>query len=134
MNKLLWPAQVLLTLAFGLFGAQKVVMAIPDLIAMGMLWIEDFAVWQVRVIGTLEVLAVLGLYAPLLVPRMPRIVAPLAAAGLAATMVGALATHIVRGDPLLSIIINAVLLVAALLVAVVRSEASRRGVVGAPAQ
>ena len=60
MNKLLWPAQVLLTLAFGLFGAQKVVMAIPDLIAMGMLWIEDFAVWQVRVIGTLEVLAVLG--------------------------------------------------------------------------
>jgi hypothetical protein len=106
MNKLLWTFQILLTLAFGLFGMQKVVMPIPELIEFGMLWIEDFPEWQVRTIGALEALGVLGLNAPYLIKVLPKMLNPFAAAGLALTMVGAVATHIMRGDPMPSVIIT----------------------------
>jgi len=120
MNKLLWTFQVVLTLAIGVFGAQKVVFPIPDLIAQGMLWIEDFPAWQVRTIGVLEVLGVLGLYAPSLVKAVPKVVAPLAAGGLALTMIGAIATHVVRGDPAPSVVITVTLFVMSVTVAVKR--------------
>jgi hypothetical protein len=109
MNKLLWTFQILMILAFGLFGAQKVVMAIPDLIAFGMLWIEDFPAWQVRAIGALEVLGAIGLVAPYAIKALPKLLVPLASAGLAVTMIGAIVTHISRGDPAPSIIITSAL-------------------------
>lgn len=85
-------------------------MPLDDLIAQGMLWIEDFSEWQVRVIAVLETLAALGLVAPYLIKTLPKIIVPLAAAGLALTMTGAVITHIVRQDPILSIIITGTLL------------------------
>ena len=106
MPKLLWVFQILLTLAFVLFGLQKVFMPIPDLISQGMLWIEDFPAWQVRTIGALEFLGALGLNAPYLIKALPKMLVPLAAGGLALTMVGAIATHIIRADPALSVIIT----------------------------
>ena len=109
MNKLLWTLQILLTLAFGLFGLQKVFLPIPDLIAQGMLWIEDFPAWQVRLIGALEALGAIGLNAPYLIKRLPKTIVPLAAGGLALTMIGAIATHIGRGDPALSVVITVAL-------------------------
>ena len=109
MNKLHWVFHVLLSLAFGLFGLQKVFGNIPDLIAQGMLWIEDFPAWQVRAIGAVEVLGVLGLNAPYLLKALPRVLVPMAAGGLALTMIGAIATHVGRGDPPLSIIITTLL-------------------------
>ena len=111
MNKLIWTFQILLTLAFGLFGAQKVAMPIDDLIAFGMLWIADFPVWQVRTIGALEVAGALGLTLPYFIKPLPKILVPLAAGGLALTMIGAIATHVSRQDPALSIVITSVLLV-----------------------
>jgi hypothetical protein len=117
MNKLLWTFQILLTLALGLFGLQKVFVAIPDLVAQGMWWIEDFPAWQVRTIGALEVLGVVGLNAPFLLKRLPKIIVPLAAGGLALTMIGAIATHIGRGDPAPSVVITAVLFVMSAVVA-----------------
>jgi hypothetical protein len=109
MNKLLWIFHALLTLALGIFGFQKVVGSIPALIEQGMLWIADFPVWQVRAIGALEVLGVLGLNAPYVIKKLPRILVPAAAAGLAITMIGAVATHIMRGDPAPSIVITTAL-------------------------
>jgi len=109
MNKLLWVFQIVLVLAFGLFGAQKVFMPIEDLIAFGMLWIEDFPAWQVRLIGALEVLGAIGLIAPYLVKALPKGIVSLAAGGLALTMIGAIATHVLRADPVLSIIITSML-------------------------
>jgi hypothetical protein len=109
MNKLLWTCHIVLTLAFGLFGLQKVVMAIPDLIAFGMLWIEDFPVWQVRAIGALEVLGAIGLNAPYLIKALPKMLVPAAAAGLALTMIGAFATHVLRSDPAPSLVITGLL-------------------------
>jgi hypothetical protein len=120
MNKLLWSFQILLTLALGLFGLQKVFVPIPDLIAQGMWWIEDFALWQVRTIGALEVLGVLGLNLPYVVKALPRLISPLAAGGLALTMIGAVATHIARGDPIPSVVITGLLFVMSATVAVKR--------------
>ena len=120
MNKLIWTLQILLTLTMGLFGLQKVFGSIPDLIAQGMLWIEDFPVWQVRTIGALEALGALGLTAPYVVKRLPRVLVPLAAAGLSLTMIGAIATHVGRGDPAASIVITSALLSMGLAVAIKR--------------
>ena len=111
MNKLLWVFQILLTLAFGLFGLQKVALPIPELIAQGMLWIEDFPAWQVRAIGAVEALGAIGLIAPYAFKGLPKRLVALAAGGLALTMVGAVATHVRRGDPALSIVITAALFV-----------------------
>lgn len=99
----------MLTLGFGLFGLQKVLVPIPDLIAQGMLWIEDFPAWQVRTIGVLEVLGVLGLNAPYLIPALPKFLVPVSAGALGLTMVGAITTHLTRGDPALSIVITSLL-------------------------
>jgi len=120
MNKLLWTFQILLTLAFGLFGLQKVFGSIPDLIAQGMWWIEDFPAWQVRAIGALETLGAVGLNAPYLIKRLPKIVVPLAAGGLALTMVGAVATHISRSDPAASVVVTSVLFLMSAVVAAKR--------------
>jgi hypothetical protein len=109
MKKLLWTFQILLTLAFTLFGLQKVFMPIPDLIAQGMLWIEDFPEWQVRAIGATEFLGVVGLNAPYFIKAIPRIVVPASAVWLGVTMLGAVATHIMRDDPALSIVITSML-------------------------
>ena len=120
MNKLLWSFHVLLTLTFVVFGLQKVFFPIPDLIDQGMLWIEDFTAWQVRAIGALEVIGALGLNLPYLVKRLPKVFVPLAAAGLALTMVGGALTHIVRGDPAPSIVITSLLVVMGAVLAIAR--------------
>ncbi len=109
MNKLIWTFQILVTLVFVFLGGQKVVLPIPDLIAFGMLWIEDFSTFQVRAIGALETLGALGMNAPFLIKALPKILSPLAAAGLGVTMTGAVTTHVMRGDPAASIIITTAL-------------------------
>lgn len=109
MNKLLWSFHVVLTLGFLLFGLQKVFGSIPALIEQGMWWIEDFPAWQVRAIGALEAAGALGLNAPYLLKVLPKQLVPLAAGGLALTMIGAIATHIGRGDPAPSVVITTAL-------------------------
>jgi len=125
MNKLLWTFHILLTLTMALFGLQKVLLPIPDLVAQGMLWIEDFPTYQVRAIGALEFLAVLGLNLPYLIKALPKQLVPLAAGGLALTMVGAVITHITRQDPPASIVITSLLFAASATLAVKRFAQSR---------
>lgn len=117
MNKFLWVFQILLTLAFGLFGLQKVILPIPDLITQGMLWIEDFPAWQVRAIGVAEALGAVGLAAPYIFKTLSKRLVAIASAGLALTMIGAVATHVRRSDPALSIVITASLFVMSVAVA-----------------
>jgi len=117
MKITIWILQTILIIAFMAAGLLKVYMSLPDLIAQGMLWIADFSIVQVRIIGSLEVLAVLGMILPYILKVLPKILVPLAAVGLALTMVGGLVTHINRGDPIASIIINSVLLLMSLFVA-----------------
>ncbi|MFY0627641.1 MAG: DoxX family protein [Reichenbachiella sp.] len=112
--------QIILILVIGLFGFQKIVMSLPDLIEQGMLWIEDFPAWQVRTIGILEVLGASGLILPYVIKVLPKMIIAIASGGLALTMAGAIITHISRGDVILSIIITSILFLMAAIVAVYR--------------
>jgi VIT1/CCC1 family predicted Fe2+/Mn2+ transporter len=112
--------QIILILAMALFGVQKIFMPLPDLIEQGMLWIEDFPAWQVRTIGILEVLGACGLIFPYIIKSLPKIIVVIASVGLALTMVGAVITHISRGDVILSIIITSTLFLMAVMIAVFR--------------
>lgn len=99
MNTIVWIVQILAALAFFMAGLMKVTQPIDRLQAR-MAWVESLNPRSlVRVIGTLEVLGALGLVLPAVTNILPWLT-PLAAAGLALTMIGALALHIRRGDAL----------------------------------
>lgn len=117
MNIALWIAQVLLALVFLMAGATKLTR--PRLALAGRMgWVENFTDVQFKGIGTLEVLAVIGLVVPPLV-HVATFLAPLAATGVVLLMIGAAVTHIRRGE-LAMVAGNAVLLGLALFVAVGR--------------
>lgn len=83
-----------------------------------MAWTNDFGANAIKGIGAAEVLGAIGLIVPWLTGIAP-FLTPVAAVGLAIIQIGALITHTRRGErqPLP---INAVLLVLAAFVAVVR--------------
>ncbi len=97
MNTLLWIVTGLLALAFLGAGSMKLSKSRAEL-APKMAWVEGFSDGQVKGIGALEVLGALGLILPALTHIAPVLV-PVAAIGLALTMVGAVATHVRRGEP-----------------------------------
>ena len=97
MNIVLWVIAGLLAAAFAGAGAMKLTQPKPKLAASGMAWTEDFSDGQVKGIGAVEVLGALGLILPAAL-GIAEILTPLAAAGLALTMVGAAITHLRRGE------------------------------------
>lgn len=114
MNVALWIVQVLLALAFGMAGFMKASQPVEKL-AHNMGWVNDFSPSIVRIIGVLEVLAAIGLILPILTNILP-ILTPLAAVGLILTMIGAMVTHLRRGEyP--GLVVNLVLLALAAFVA-----------------
>lgn len=118
MNGTLWTLQGLLALVFLVTGAVKIVLPKDRLAAM-MGWVENVSQPVVRLIGVVEILGAVGLILPSLTGIMSWLT-PLAAAGLAMTMVGASLTHYRRNE-LSRIGLTAVLLVLALFVAVGRT-------------
>lgn len=115
MNIALWVVQVLLALVFAMAGLAKLTQTKEALAARGMDYVEDFSTSAVRTIGALELLGAIGLILPALTGILPWLT-PLAAVGLALTMVGAIIVHIRRNENS-KIIINVVLLALALFVA-----------------
>jgi hypothetical protein len=70
-------------------------------LATNMAWVEDFSQNTVRLIGLLEVLGAIGLILPMALSILP-ILTGIAAVGLLLIMIGAVITHIRRGEmPLL---------------------------------
>jgi uncharacterized membrane protein YphA (DoxX/SURF4 family) len=118
MNVVLWIVAGLLGVVFLAAGGMKLTQPKEKLAASGMGWAEDFSQPTVRLIGALEVLASIGLILPPILNVAP-VLAPLAAAGLAAMMVGAAVTHARRKEPQM-VVVNVVLLALALFVAVGR--------------
>ena len=113
MNIALWVIQILLALAFGMAGIMKVTQPIDKLEArMG--WVKSVGPRGVRLIGTLEILGAIGLILPAVTGILPWLT-PVAAAGLALTMVGAMITHGRRGE-YSNLGVNVVLLALALFV------------------
>jgi uncharacterized membrane protein YphA (DoxX/SURF4 family) len=82
-------------------------------------WAADFSAAQIKAIGAIEVLAVLGLIFPWLLDVVP-VLTPLAASGLVVTMLAAIAVHARRRELPGSLPINGTLLALAVVVAVLR--------------
>lgn len=110
MRKAAWALQILLALAFAAAGSMKLITPHDQLIANGMGWAQDFSGTQVKLIGAAEALGAIGLIAPAATGILP-VLTPVAAAGLAAVMVGAVMTHVQRGEPFLPPLVLGILAV-----------------------
>jgi hypothetical protein len=102
---------------FALAGAAKLART-RDQLAPHMSWVEHATDGQVKMIGSLEGAGAVGLILPHALDVAP-VLTPLAAAGLALTMVGAAITHVRIGEPE-RVPINLVLFAAAAFVAAER--------------
>ncbi|BAJ31775.1 MULTISPECIES: DoxX family protein [Kitasatospora] len=115
MNITLWIVAALLALAFAAAGLMKITKSREELVASGMGWAEDVAPGAIKALGATQVLGALGLILPA-VTGIATVLVPLAATGLAVTMVGAAVVHLRRGEAK-SLPVNLVLLALAVLVA-----------------
>ena len=122
MNALLWTLSIVLTAIYVITGCSKLVASRERLLAVpGMGWVEATPMSRVRTIGLLEIAGAIGLVVPWATGILP-LLTSLAAWGLAATQVGAMWTHINRGERE-HLWLNVLLLVAAVVVAIGRAFA-----------
>jgi uncharacterized membrane protein YphA (DoxX/SURF4 family) len=119
MNVTLWIIASVLAVAFLAGGAVKVAWPKEKLAGAGMGFAEDFSAGAVKAIGALEILAAIGLILPAALGIAPVLV-PLAAVGLVLLMIGAMITHLRRGESQ-AIVVNLIILALAVLVAWQRS-------------
>lgn len=96
----LWVVNVLLAVAMLGAGTMKSIKSREALLAAGMGWVEDAAPASIKAIGALEVLGAIGLIVPLATGIAP-ILTPLAAVGIAIVMLGAVAVHVRRKEPVI---------------------------------
>lgn len=116
-----WIPQVLLIIAYTMAGLMKLFTPYDQIsVTQGMDWTKDFTPMMTKIIGLLEFLGALGLFLPVVLKRNLNLV-PLAAAGLALTMVGAMITHDGRGE-MEALPPNVVLLLLSLLVIYIRKD------------
>jgi uncharacterized membrane protein len=97
MDTALWIVQALLAALFLATGMTKLTQPRLKMAAGPMAWAEDVSDGQFRTIGLLEVLGAIGLILPHVLGIAEALV-PLAATGLALTMVGAIMTHTRLGE------------------------------------
>jgi hypothetical protein len=96
MNVALWIAAAVLAVAMLGAGLAKLTTAKEKLVTR-MTWAEDFSPAMIKTIGLVEVLAAIGLILPGITGIAP-ILVPLAATGVAIVMIGAIVTHLRRGE------------------------------------
>ena len=119
MNIVLWGFQAMIALMFAMAGFMKLSKSKQELVKQGggrMDWVDDVSGSNLRVIGSLELLAAIGLIVPHLTGILPWLT-PLAALGIICIMIGALTLHIRRSDGKQAIIPNAVILLIAAFIA-----------------
>lgn len=122
MDIVLWIAQGILAAAFLGAGVSKLKddrLTYAASHPPGTSFAEDITDPVLKTIGVLELLAAVGVVLPWLLDIAP-VLTPLAAAGLAALMVGAMVTHLRRQERQ-PVVVNLVLLSVALAVAVGRA-------------
>lgn len=115
MNVMLWVLAGVLAVGFLAAGAMKLSQPKQKLAASGMGWTEGVSAGTVKLIGSVEVLAALGLVLPPALGIAP-VLAPLAALGLVLVMLGAMVVHARRSEAQM-IAVNLVLLAIAAVVA-----------------
>ena len=92
----LWIATGILALAYLFAGATKLLRRKAD-VEKVMPFAVDFAAWQVKTIGALEVLGAIGLVLPELT-HIATWLTPTAAFGLVLVQIGAMIVHVRRGE------------------------------------
>jgi uncharacterized membrane protein YphA (DoxX/SURF4 family) len=97
MNTLLWIVQGLLAAIFLITGLTKLTQPRAKMAAGPMSWAAQVSDGQFRTIGLLEILGAIGLILPGALDIAP-VLTPIAAVGLALTMVGAVLTHLRLGE------------------------------------
>lgn len=97
MHVALWVASGVLAAIVVVAGLTKALQSTAELYEAGLTYVEDFPGWFIRALGWAEVLGAVGLIVPGLVGIAPVLV-PIAAIGLAITMVGAVVVHLRRGE------------------------------------
>lgn len=120
MNIVAWILSALLAAVFIGAGGMKLFTSRAKLLEnpkMG--WVNDFTEPQVKAIAAVEIIGGIGVILPWLLD-VARVLTPLAAVGLALTMVGAMIAHRRRGDLKEALPVNTALLVLAVAVAVIR--------------
>ncbi len=115
MTIALWIVQILLALAFAASGFEKVYQPVEKIRAR-MNWARHTAPPVIRLIGSLEICGALWLIVPKATGYLPWLT-PVAAVGLALTMMGAILTH-VRLQEAKAVSVPVVLLLLALFIAV----------------
>lgn len=120
MNLVAWILSGLLAVAFIAAGTAKLLTP-PEKLRLNpkMAWTNDFTNTQVKAIGAIEVLGGIGVILPWLLD-IARVLTPLAAVGLALTMIGAMITHARRGELKEALPINGLLFAVAAAVAIIR--------------
>ena len=98
MNVVLWIVQAVLAVAFAFAGLSKLTQPRQSLIDRGMAYVGDFPQPVIKLIGLLEVLGAIGLVVPAWTGIAP-VLTPIAATGFMGLMVGAMITHLRRGEP-----------------------------------
>jgi hypothetical protein len=122
MNTLMWILSVLLAVTYAAAGVNKLVTTRERLLAgPGMGWVGETPMARVRLLGALEIAGAIGIIVPWVTGILTPLT-PLAAWGLAALQVGAIWTHMSRGERE-HLWLNVLLLVAAVLVAIGRAVA-----------
>jgi uncharacterized membrane protein YphA (DoxX/SURF4 family) len=115
VNVVLWVLQSLLAAGFLASSSFKLTQPYEKL-GKTLGWATHFPLPAVRLIAGAELLGALGLILPAATHVAP-ILTPIAAAGLGATMIGALITHVRLRDPISMMAPAAVLLVLSAVVA-----------------
>jgi uncharacterized membrane protein YphA (DoxX/SURF4 family) len=97
VETVLWIVQVVLAAVFLATGLTKLTQPRAQLAAGPMSWAADVRDVEFRTVGLLEVLGAFGLVLPGALGVAPMLT-PLAAVGLALTMIGAIVTHVRMGE------------------------------------
>lgn len=93
----LWVAQIALAALYAMAAYMKLLMAPADLVAMGLLWVENAPLLFVRAIGFAELLGVIGLILPAATRIRPQLTVS-AAFGLLIIQILAIGFHVVRAE------------------------------------
>lgn len=120
MNVVLWIVQGLLALIFFMAGAMKLTKPKNELREKLGDWVDQHKDISLKMIGLLELLGAIGIIMPMAIDVLP-ILTPIAAIGLAFTMVGAMKVHLQRKEKS-KVTTNVVLTVLALIVAIGRLD------------
>ena len=117
-NIIAWTVQILLVVGAGLPGLMKMTTPYADLVKQ-MAWAEDFSPTIIYIIGFIEMHGAMFLIAPYIVRKsgilskmMPIKFVPIGAAIIGMMMVGAVGTHILRGEYIMAVVPFVLLLMA----------------------